>query len=127
MMTTYPKIIVNADTESNNKQLADLQVKYKTEICRNWENGECMYGGRCAFAHGDNELRLKTHITANYKTKRCRQFYELGYCSYGQRCQFIHCEYSASRSTSPSPSPEDRMDSHRLPVFVRIAQKEQDK
>lgn len=30
---------------------------YKTVICRNWRSGDCSYGGRCAFAHGADELR----------------------------------------------------------------------
>ena len=29
-------------------------------------------------------------MTFNYKTKPCKQFFELGYCSYGIRCQFSH-------------------------------------
>lgn len=35
-------------------------------------------------------MRQKTHITNNYKTKKCRQFFENGYCAYGNRCQFLH-------------------------------------
>ena len=29
-------------------------------------------------------------MSLNYKTKPCKQFFELGYCSYGIRCQFSH-------------------------------------
>ena len=29
-------------------------------------------------------------MTFNYKTKPCKQFFELGYCTYGSRCQFSH-------------------------------------
>ena len=29
-------------------------------------------------------------MSSNYKTKPCKQFFELGYCTYGVRCQFSH-------------------------------------
>ena len=29
-------------------------------------------------------------MSSNYKTKLCKQFFELGYCAYGVRCQFSH-------------------------------------
>ena len=51
--------------------------------------GECKFGENCAFAHGDSELKQRK-LTFNYKTKPCKQFFELGYCSYGSRCQFSH-------------------------------------
>ena len=33
--------------------------KYKTEMCRNWQRGNCEFGERCTFAHGAIELRQK--------------------------------------------------------------------
>jgi hypothetical protein len=39
-----------------------------------------------------DEIKLKTNINPNYKTKKCIQFYENGYCPYGIRCQFLHKE-----------------------------------
>lgn len=29
----------------------------KTKICMRWQNGNCRFGDRCNFAHGDQELR----------------------------------------------------------------------
>ena len=46
-----------------NQRIPDYRLKYKTELCRNWENGNCAYGGSCAFAHGLGELRRKTDKT----------------------------------------------------------------
>ena len=52
-------------------------------------NGYCKYEDNCAFAHGESELKNRK-ISVNYKTKPCKQFFEIGYCSYGSRCQFNH-------------------------------------
>ena len=52
-------------------------------------NGYCKYGDNCAFAHGENELKNRK-ISFNYKTKPCKQFFEIGFCPYGSRCQFSH-------------------------------------
>lgn len=39
---------------ANNRKLG----LYKTELCRSWEEkGSCRYGGKCQFAHGEDELR----------------------------------------------------------------------
>lgn len=39
---------------ANNRKLG----LYKTELCRSWEEkGTCRYGGKCQFAHGEDELR----------------------------------------------------------------------
>ena len=35
-------------------------------------------------------MRVKKAITSNYKTKKCKQFFEIGFCTYGMRCQFSH-------------------------------------
>jgi hypothetical protein len=52
-------------------------------------NGFCKYGDNCAFAHGEVELKNKK-LNSNYKTKPCKQFFEIGFCPYGTRCQFSH-------------------------------------
>ena len=75
----------------------DLLKKYKTEMCRNWENGECHYGSNCVYAHGRDELKEKSLIPLNYKTKRCNQFFNLGYCTFGHRCRFLHYEERPKR------------------------------
>lgn len=64
--------------------------RYKTELCRPFkETGECKYGEKCQFAHGENELRtVQRH--PKYKTEYCRTFYGVGLCPYGSRCHFLH-------------------------------------
>ena len=125
----------SSDSENGNKLQSsqkrpareiDFRLKYKTEICRNWESGLCEFGDKCAFAHGAEELRQKTHLSSNYKTKKCKQFYELGYCMYGNRCQFRHKEETHSSKASINPSTslassrkssEEILAKRRLPIF----------
>jgi hypothetical protein len=53
---------------ANNRKLG----LYKTELCRSWEEkGTCRYGGKCQFAHGEDELR-KVARHPKYKTEICR-------------------------------------------------------
>jgi hypothetical protein len=68
----------------------DFRTKWKTEKCHNWEmHGVCKFAEKCAFAHGNEELKQKA-TNNSYKTKLCKQFFEDGFCPYGSRCQFSH-------------------------------------
>jgi hypothetical protein len=108
----------------------DFRIKYKTEICRNWELGLCGFGENCAFAHGYEELRNRINLGNNYKTKKCKQFHEQGYCIYGNRCQFKHRDSSEETTASspnwsqtPSRKSSDDSNKRRLPIFVDIEKK----
>merc|ERR1719502_1384644 len=72
----------------------DKAKNYKTEMCNKWlERGECPYGSKCQFAHGEAELRQgEKHLDSRYKQSICRNFHEKGSCPYGKRCRFIHNE-----------------------------------
>lgn len=74
----------------NKQQLLSFFYRYKTELCRPFEEaGECKYGEKCQFAHGMHELRnLQRH--PKYKTELCRTFHSVGFCPYGPRCHFVH-------------------------------------
>ena len=75
--------------------------KYKTELCKSFlENGFCVYGNKCRFAHGKNELMTKSSGT-NYKKKPCKSFIETGFCPYGSRCNFKHDERSLEEIVLP--------------------------
>ena len=64
--------------------------KYKTELCLNFRlKGFCKYLNFCQYAHGEQELKKRTHSEA-YKTKICLNFEKKHQCAYGTRCQFIH-------------------------------------
>ena len=68
----------------------ETRVKYKTELCRNWELASaCEYGDRCQFAHGARELRALFR-NVRYKTVFCRNFHAAeNFCAYGMHCAFI--------------------------------------
>lgn len=89
---------------------AAAATRYKTELCRSYqESGQCKYGDKCQFAHGQHELRnMMRH--PRYKTELCRTFHAQGYCPYGPRCHFVHdttidrknnISKNVSKSTSP--------------------------
>ena len=77
--------------------------KYRTELCKNWIlTGQCKFGNRCIFAHGEEELRKKMHLTENFKSRLCQVFHKKGYCAYGTRCQFLHTHINVDRKYQKS-------------------------
>ncbi|SAM06121.1 hypothetical protein [Absidia glauca] len=73
---------------------------YKTEYCRNWaELGECRYGKKCCYAHGDSELR-QTRKHHRYKTEICRSYHGEGTCPYGIRCNYIHDDHHSNETAT---------------------------
>jgi butyrate response factor 1 len=82
--------LTNNMQQQNNSSAASAANRYKTELCRSFqENGTCKYGDKCQFAHGHNELRsMMRH--PKYKTELCKTFHASGYCPYGPRCHFVH-------------------------------------
>lgn len=138
---TMPSIYITPSKPTKNtsplSNEQDFRVKYKTEVCRNWEAGFCEFGERCAFAHGYQELRQKQFLTNNYKTKPCKQFFELGYCMYGSRCQFKHKDFSerspnSTASSSPrgvesAESYETNKGRRRLRIFKDLEKREKDR
>lgn len=87
----YPKQARKINEELLKKTAVD-ETKYKTEMCKNWEEkGRCNYGKKCRFAHGKHELVDKSVINKDrYKSKLCNSFHSFYFCPYGQRCLFIH-------------------------------------
>jgi len=70
-----------------------LDPKYKTELCKTYEEtGFCPYVNKCRFAHGKNELFDKSLNVNNYKIKKCKAFYCEAFCIYGSRCLFKHSD-----------------------------------
>lgn len=75
---------------NNIEEELSRQNLYKTELCRSFaDTGNCRYGHKCQFAHGEHELRqIMRH--PKYKTELCKTFQREGSCRYGNRCRFIH-------------------------------------
>jgi len=60
-------------------------------MCKNFDTkGYCKWGDNCCFAHGKHELRARTHLNSNYKSKICKHYHKSGVCPYGNRCQYFH-------------------------------------
>mmetsp|Transcript_3802 Transcript_3802/g.3596 ORF Transcript_3802/g.3596 Transcript_3802/m.3596 type:complete len:154 (-) Transcript_3802:7-468(-) len=91
-----------AKSKKKAKKGNDFSIRYKTEICKNWENGFCEFGEKCTFAHGEDELRSKEGLPCK-QTKTCKQYFELGYCLLGSKCSALHAEDS-QKTASSSPS-----------------------
>ena len=100
----------------------DFTVKYKTEVCKNWLQGVCPYAEKCAFAHGMQELRSKSDVLINYKTKLCKHYFDHGICLYGPRCHFSHEASLPSAESSAKSKLASRNTNlgRRLPVFVQL-------
>ena len=52
-----PEPNTEAPTAAAQPEAKDEGPRYKTTICRNWQQGYCKGGDQCGFAHGDEELR----------------------------------------------------------------------
>uniref|UniRef100_F6YB59 C3H1-type domain-containing protein n=1 Tax=Ciona intestinalis TaxID=7719 RepID=F6YB59_CIOIN len=91
--------------ESMQDQQQSATSRYKTELCRPFEeNGKCKYGDKCQFAHGKHELRRMVRHP-KYKTELCRTYHTSGFCPYGPRCHFIHNQEDvgiAKKQTQPT-------------------------
>jgi hypothetical protein len=63
--------------------------KFKTELCKNFEDFGFCDRVNCTFAHGLKELRQIT-IHDKYKTGACRHYWKEAVCPWGKLCSFIH-------------------------------------
>ncbi|KRX05135.1 hypothetical protein PPERSA_06769 [Pseudocohnilembus persalinus] len=90
--------------QNGNKQ-QNQTGKYKTQLCRHFQSGNCQLGNTCHFAHGQADLRTsndplpqnipqlqaqKMNVN-NFKTQKCK-YYEQGNCKNGANCSYAHGE-----------------------------------
>jgi len=81
---------------------AKIDPKFKTELCKSWvETKFCVYGNKCRFAHGRDEIFNKQVNKSKYKLKACSSFFQNSYCNYGSRCHFKHDERKLSEIHLP--------------------------
>eukprot|EP01001_Neometanema_parovale_P007396 NODE_3700_length_1174_cov_55.250238_g3515_i0.p1 GENE.NODE_3700_length_1174_cov_55.250238_g3515_i0~~NODE_3700_length_1174_cov_55.250238_g3515_i0.p1 ORF type:complete len:353 (+),score=82.15 NODE_3700_length_1174_cov_55.250238_g3515_i0:63-1061(+) len=98
MVEGAERIMLEAD-KLNNKPLPTTKVK----ICANWQKGNCGFGDKCHFAHGEHEIgaphpgwpsksgkMIPASGQMQTKSKMCRDMKEKGSCPRGSRCTFAH-------------------------------------
>ena len=103
---------------NHEESLKNQMQKYKTEMCRHWEQFKtCALGDACSFAHGAEEKRKEDDplpvnfpgvgnigaVHSNYKTKICKNFQLHGSCKFGDRCGFAHGNFQLRGLTDPLP------------------------
>ncbi|CAG9314900.1 unnamed protein product [Blepharisma stoltei] len=116
-----------ASGKKNKSAEKNFLLKFKTELCKNWESGMCEFGDRCVFAHGETELRDRNDSGKACKVKECKQYIEYGYCISGSQCPYVHKMLSQdTASSSPSGSNQSsRKNSEegcksKLPIFIEL-------
>src|SRR4051812_16058559 len=77
-----PEMSPKTKSKKKSKKGNNYSIRFKTDICRNWQNGFCEFGENCAFAHGMVELK-SSPSTPEKPSKLCKQFFESGYCISG--------------------------------------------
>ena len=94
--------------DSHNTKKVETEL-FKVKICRAWQQGKCIYGPRCIYAHAHSELRTRDinaqlirkllhkdercKVDPNkYKVRLCEKFQQFGHCPYNPHCMFAHGE-----------------------------------
>ena len=64
---------------------------YKTELCASFikSGGNCPYGDKCQFAHGEHDLKVVDR-PPKWRSKACQNWIKTGTCAYNERCCFRH-------------------------------------
>eukprot|EP00933_Yihiella_yeosuensis_P016798 TRINITY_DN14216_c1_g1_i4.p1 TRINITY_DN14216_c1_g1~~TRINITY_DN14216_c1_g1_i4.p1 ORF type:complete len:212 (-),score=34.48 TRINITY_DN14216_c1_g1_i4:187-822(-) len=76
----------------------------KTTLCSVYQGtGECAYGAKCHFAHGQDEIQDKPNLMG---TRLCKSFMQRGSCLAGSRCRFAHEEAEVQRALWESEEDE---------------------
>lgn len=73
--------------EDTNCQLGDMcknrhegKCVNKTKLCKNFLNGECLFGDKCAYAHGSTDYNMKVVPLCEYADR----------CTLGNKCKLRH-------------------------------------
>mmetsp|Transcript_9253 Transcript_9253/g.13671 ORF Transcript_9253/g.13671 Transcript_9253/m.13671 type:complete len:736 (-) Transcript_9253:240-2447(-) len=89
------------------------QLRYKTELCREYSNNStCAFGNACHYAHGESELRRNRLVDlrdaglvdlATHRVKLCFDWCATGDCPFGNRCRDIHDSNFKGKNSSWLP------------------------
>jgi hypothetical protein len=95
-------------------------VRYKTKMCKNWQQSEkCPYGPRCLFAHGTKEMRTYS-LNSNAITTACtaaspeRQFYSIGHFP-----NFMPVPFNNSETASVEAANEEEVETQSVETETR--------
>mmetsp|Transcript_15041 Transcript_15041/g.45017 ORF Transcript_15041/g.45017 Transcript_15041/m.45017 type:complete len:325 (-) Transcript_15041:120-1094(-) len=70
----------------------DVRLKKKRELCRKFQNNECVLGRACPYAHGEKELgTVELVVCGRVKTRICK-FWASGNCMFSGNCVNAHGE-----------------------------------
>jgi len=101
LATTAPMMDQSYSSASKRLALCLKRRMLKTQLCQYFKNGNCAYGDKCGYAHGDSELRQKpkaNEIPEEFKLRNgtkvkvdkvCFRYLE-GFCPFGNECHFKH-------------------------------------
>jgi hypothetical protein len=71
---------------------------FKTRLCHFWQQGCCLRGEECSFAHGQRDLSDAQDFSY---TRMCEEFVSRGSCTAGSRCQYAHSQEQLRLNPAP--------------------------
>lgn len=72
--------------------MINKNIKYKVELCKNWEKGNCKYNDKCNFAHGEKYL-IKPMCFNGIEcyNEKCNYNHPIGWNAYDNKKECIFC------------------------------------
>eukprot|EP00931_Biecheleriopsis_adriatica_P100566 TRINITY_DN75851_c0_g1_i1.p1 TRINITY_DN75851_c0_g1~~TRINITY_DN75851_c0_g1_i1.p1 ORF type:complete len:241 (-),score=64.53 TRINITY_DN75851_c0_g1_i1:52-774(-) len=83
-----PVMAQSSDRVPSQKQNQNPTLE-RTVICSFFQQGKCMRGSACKFAHSKDEVREKPDLL---RTSLCNTFMKKGFCKNGKQCKYAHGE-----------------------------------
>lgn len=72
--------------------MINKNIKYKVELCKNWEKGNCKYNDKCNFAHGEKDLiKLMCFNGIECYNEKCNYNHPDGWNAYDNKKECIFC------------------------------------
>lgn len=70
---------------------AEVRAPKPRGVCYDFRDaGDCKFGDKCRFAHGEDDARPATEAPARRAPGLCFNFRDTGNCEYGDECRFSH-------------------------------------
>lgn len=97
----------------------DVRLKKKKELCRKFQNKECVLGRACPYAHGEKELgTVELVVCGRVKTRICK-FWASGNCMFTGNCVNAHgeAELGTKRPDFITPPMKKRREGESIDAF----------